>query len=98
MAGVVWMPGFARMRVSCDQGRFAGHANDKVAGLRFTIEPAHGGPALIDFVDLKPRSLDLGRWRHSARKAIIGSIAAARRAGRQTARAAVARKIPQLIA
>jgi hypothetical protein len=32
---------------------------DKIAGLRFTIEPAHGGVALIDFVDLKPRRLAL---------------------------------------
>lgn len=34
-------------------------ADDKVAGLRFIIEPAHGGPALIDVVDLKPRRLAL---------------------------------------
>ena len=28
--------------------------DDTIAGLRFIVEPAHGGPALIDFVDLRP--------------------------------------------
>lgn len=32
---------------------------DKIAALRFTIEPPHGGAVLIDFVDLKPRRLAL---------------------------------------
>lgn len=32
---------------------------DKIAGLRFTLEPAHGGSVLIDFVSLKPRRLAL---------------------------------------
>ena len=33
--------------------------DDTIAGLRFIVEPAHGGPALIDFVDLRPRRLAL---------------------------------------
>ncbi|MCC6787174.1 MAG: hypothetical protein IT547_04995 [Hyphomonadaceae bacterium] len=34
-------------------------APDAVAGLRFIIEPAHGGDILIDFVALRPRRLAL---------------------------------------
>ncbi len=36
-------------------------APDAVAGLRFVIEPAHGGDILIDFVALRPRRLALAR-------------------------------------
>ena len=33
--------------------------DDKVVGLRFTIQPTHGGSVLIDFVQLRPRRLAL---------------------------------------
>jgi hypothetical protein len=44
---------FARMDETSTQ------RSDAVTGLRFTVEAAHGGSALIDLVDLKPRRLAL---------------------------------------
>ncbi|MBL8537050.1 MAG: hypothetical protein JNM59_06565 [Hyphomonadaceae bacterium] len=46
-------------RVVFDKDDAAAASDDKVAGLRFTIEPSHGGAALIDLVDLRPRRLAL---------------------------------------
>ncbi|HRO04061.1 MAG TPA: hypothetical protein PLS69_10710, partial [Terricaulis sp.] len=46
-------------RVAFAKDDTAPSQDDKIAGLRFTIEPAHGGSVVLDFVDLKPRRLAL---------------------------------------
>jgi len=48
-----------RVAFTCADGQPPAQPSDTVTGLRFTVAAAHGGAALIDFVDFRPRRLAL---------------------------------------
>lgn len=48
-----------RVSFTPDAGKPPAQRADAVTGLRFTVETAHGGAALIDLVELRPRRLAL---------------------------------------
>jgi hypothetical protein len=48
-----------RVSFARSDGQAPVHGSDVIAGLRFTVETAHGGTALIDLVTLRPRWLAL---------------------------------------
>lgn len=48
-----------RVSFTHENGKPPAQRADAVTGLRFTVDTAHGGSALIDLVDLRPRRLAL---------------------------------------
>ena len=48
-----------RVSFMAEIAKRAAERPDSIAGLRFTVETAHGGTALIDLVDVRPRRLAL---------------------------------------
>ncbi len=48
-----------RVSFTGEAGKAPAQRADTVTGLRFTVDTAHGGPALIDLVALRPRRLAL---------------------------------------
>ena len=48
-----------RVSFTSEAAKPAAKRSDAVTGLRFTVDTAHGGAALIDLVELRPRRLAL---------------------------------------